>query len=113
MRTILLAPDHKRWNRARENAGIQNVEGVMFTEQRKEELATALKEKMLRNEFKLPYDRPLIKELNVERYELTKTGRIKFTHPEGNHDDRFWATALAAYAAEKEPKPGPMITKVF
>ena len=43
MRTILLAPDHKRWNRAHENAGIQKVEGVMFTEQRKEELATALR----------------------------------------------------------------------
>jgi len=95
------------------NAGIQNVEGVMFTEQRKEELATVLKEKMLRNEFKLPYDRALINELNVERYELTKTGKIRFTHPEGSHDDRFWAIALAAYATEKEPKTGPIVAKTF
>jgi len=95
------------------NAGIQNVEGVMFTEQRKEELATVLKEKMLRNEFKLPYDRALINELNVERYELTKTGKIKFSHPEGSHDDRFWATALATYAIEKEPKPGPIVARTF
>ena len=95
------------------NAGIQNVEGIMFTEQRKEELATVLKEKMLRNEFKLPYDRALINELNVERYELTKTGKIKFSHPEGSHDDRFWATTLAVYATEKEPKPGPILAKTF
>jgi len=95
------------------NAGMQNVEGVMFTEQRKEELATVLKEKMLKDEFKLPYDRALINELNVERYELTKTGKIRFTHPEGSHDDRFWATALATYATEKEPKPGPILVKTF
>jgi phage FluMu gp28-like protein len=95
------------------NAGIQNVEGVMFTEQRKEELATALKEKMLRDEFKLPYDRALINELNVERYELTKTGRIKFTHPEGSHDDRFWATALAVYACTSGLKSSPIIARTF
>jgi len=95
------------------NARIQNVEGVMFTEQKKEELATVLKGKMLKDEFKLPYDRALINELNVERYELTKTGRIKFSHPEGSHNDRFWATALAAYATEKEPKAEPIVAKTF
>jgi len=34
-------------------------------------------------------------------------------HPEGNHDDRFWAIALAVYAAEKEPKTGPIVAKTF
>jgi len=95
------------------NAGIQNVEGVMFTEQRKEELATVLKEKMFKDEFRLPYDRAVINELNVERYELTKTGRIRFSHPEGSHDDRFWVTALATYATEKESKPGLIVAKTF
>jgi len=42
---------------------MQNVEGMMFAEQRREELATVLKEKMLRDEFKLPYDRDLINKL--------------------------------------------------
>jgi len=85
----------------------------MFKEQRKEELATVLKEKMLRNEFKLPYDRAFVNELNIERYELAKTGRIRFLHPEGSHDDRFWTTGLAVYTTEKGPKPDPMIAKVF
>jgi len=42
---------------------------------------------------------------NVERYELRKTGKILFNHPEGTHDDRFWALALAMYAAEQAPPP--------
>ncbi|NIR14168.1 hypothetical protein GWN63_00425, partial [Candidatus Bathyarchaeota archaeon] len=46
----------------------------------------------------IPYDNGLIQELNVERFQLTKSGKIKFSHPEGTHDDRFWATALAVYA---------------
>lgn len=44
-------------------------------------------------------------ELNVEKYELTKTGKISFSHPEGTHDVRFWALALAVYAAEQAPPP--------
>ena len=68
---------------------------------------------MHKGESKLPYDRALINELNIERYELTRTGKIGFSHPEGSHDDRFWATALAVYAVEKEPKPGAIVAKTF
>jgi len=38
--------------------------------------------------------------LNLERYELGKTGKILYNHPQGTHDDRFWALALAVYAAD-------------
>jgi hypothetical protein len=68
---------------------------------------------MLKDEFKLPYDRALINELNVERYELTKTGRIRFSHPEGSHDDRFWSVALAVYAYVGRVKPSPIVAKTF
>ena len=81
------------------NGGIPNVEGVTFTESKKEEMATILKQAMVAGRFKLPYDRNVINELNVETFELTKSGKIKFAHPEGAHDDRFWAIALAVYAA--------------
>jgi hypothetical protein len=45
-------------------------------------------------------------ELNVERFELRKDGTYKFYHPENQHDDVWWATALALYAtAEMKPEP--------
>ncbi|MDH5363513.1 MAG: terminase family protein [Aigarchaeota archaeon] len=59
----------------------------------------------LRSLLHIPYDPDLYHELNVERFELGKTGKILFNHPEGTHDDRFWAVALAVYAAEQAPPP--------
>ncbi len=56
----------------------------------------------LRPTLHIPHDPQLINELNAERYELTKTGRLAFSHPEGTHDDRFWALALAVHAAGSE-----------
>jgi hypothetical protein len=126
-----------------ERGGLRNVTGVNFTDQSKEAMATALKEKMrkaacprcgwtgyvdtlegewrttcpngcrtdeanpvtLRTLLHIPYDPDLFHELNTERYELGKTGKLLFNHPEGTHDDRFWALALAVYAAEQAPPP--------
>ena len=48
----------------------------------------------------------ILDELNTERYELTETGKINFSHPDGTHDDRLWPHALAAYAAQQAPPPG-------
>jgi hypothetical protein len=52
----------------------------------------------------MPYDPDLYAELNVERFELGKTGKLLFSHPEGTNDDRFWTLALAVYAAEMAPQ---------
>jgi len=41
----------------------------------------------------------------VERYELSKSGKILFNHPEGTNDDRFWSLALSVYAAETASPP--------
>ena len=71
-------------------------------------LYAVLQEGILRT----PYDRDLLDELNVERYQLTKTGKIALDHPEGTHDDRFWALALAVYAAETaSPTPSRPIAR--
>jgi len=68
----------------------------------------------LRPLLHIPYDPDLFAELNVERYELGKSGKILFNHPEGTHDDRFWALALAVYAAEMSPPPASKpIGKIF
>ena len=87
------------------NSGINNVEGVTFSLPRKQEMASLLKQRMLEGKFYYPYvtwERPysgqFVAELNVERFELRKDGSIAFNHPQGTHDDVFWATGLALYA---------------
>ncbi len=94
-------------------SGIQGVTGITFTVQSKEEMATILREKMRNGEIKIPYvpakkleDIDLTAELNVEKFELMKTGHLRFSHPEGGHDDVFWSCALACYAAVQSPLPG-------
>jgi phage FluMu gp28-like protein len=83
-------------------AGVPEAEGITFTQQKKQEMAQLMKQRMAEGRFRMPYDRELLDELNIEKYELTKTGHIRFSHPEGTHDDQFWALALAIYAAERE-----------
>jgi len=89
------------------NGGIQNVEGVNFTGPRKQEMASLLKQRMLNDTYKYPYTDIQVSpskklnysvELNVERFELKKDGTYRYYHPENQHDDVFWATALAIYA---------------
>ena len=94
-------------------SGIQNVNGINFTVQSKEEMATIMREKMRNGEVKISYvpankreDVDLTAELNIEKCELMKTGHLRFSHPEGGHDDVFWSMALAVYAAVKAPLPG-------
>jgi phage FluMu gp28-like protein len=53
----------------------------------------------------IPYDPELLNELNTTTYQLAKTGKIHYSHPQGTHDDRFWALSLAVYAAEMAPSP--------
>jgi phage FluMu gp28-like protein len=94
-------------------SGIRGVTGVTFTVQSKEEMATILREKMRVGEVKIPYvpanrleDVDLTAELNVEKFELMKTGHLRFSHPEAGHDDVFWSLALACYASVRSPLPG-------
>ena len=59
----------------------------------------------LRPLLHIPFAPDLLHELNLERYELSKSGKLLFNHPQGTHDDRFWSVALAVYAAEQAPPP--------
>ena len=92
------------------HSGIQGVTGITFTVNSKEEMATILREKMRNGEVKIPYiptrkleDIDLTAELNVEKFELMKTGHLRFSHPEGGHDDVFWSTSLAVLCSVKSP----------
>jgi hypothetical protein len=88
-----------------ENAGIKNAEGVHFSVNRKSEMASLLKQRMLNEKlfyphmvWEKPYRSDLCSELNVERYELRKDGTIMLNHPSGTFDDVFWSLALGVYA---------------
>lgn len=80
------------------------VEGVTLTLAKKEEVMGNLKAVMEAGRLAIPYDADLIAEMNVERFELTKEGRYRFSHPEGTHDDLLWALALAVYGARSEAR---------
>jgi phage FluMu gp28-like protein len=84
---------------------IRNVEGVMLRLPVKQEILGYLKQVMQNEHFTFPFDIDLTGELNVEHYELTKTGQIMFSHPDGTHDDILWACALAVFATRTPPRP--------
>lgn len=88
-----------------QNIGLSNVEGVTLTAQRKREILTHLKERMAERELIIPDDRDLHLQLNQQEYGLTKTGLMIFRHPQGGHDDKLHAVALAV-AASRETQPG-------
>lgn len=87
------------------SVGLRHAEGINFTQNTKQEMAQLMKQRMREGNPMMPFDREILDELNTERYELTKTGKITVSHPEGTHDDRFWSIALAVYAAETAPPP--------
>lgn len=87
------------------NTGLDNIEGISFTQEKKQELGQWLKQVITEKNLLIPYDSELIAELNLEHYELTKDGKIRFSHPSGTHDDRFWALALAVFASRTQTPP--------
>jgi len=90
------------------------VEGVMLSVPRKQEVLGFMRTVMQGGKLYYPYDEDLLAEITVERYELMKSGQIQFSHPDGTHDDRLWALALAVYASRafKPPRPVPT-TRAF
>jgi phage FluMu gp28-like protein len=78
---------------------VPNLEGVILSAPAKQEILGYLKLMMQEKRVLFPYELDFLQELNVERFELTKSGQIQFSHPSGTHDDRFWAFALAVYAS--------------
>lgn len=102
-------------------ADFPGLKGVDFTQPSKHGLANFLKQKMMsvrqsdkgmpaeeaRRQFELPFDMDVQAELNVVQWEQRPGSEIySFSHPQGTHDDRFWAIALACVASTgAEPAP--------
>ena len=65
-------------------SGLKNAQGIMLSLPAKQEVMFYLKLLMQNEQVHTPYDRELINELNVERYAMTKTGQVQFSHPTGH-----------------------------
>jgi phage FluMu gp28-like protein len=111
-----------------DRAGFPGVKGVTFTRRVKHGMATLMKEKMMaprksdmdlavedqRRQFELPYDKDVQSELNVVQWEQSKGSELyTFSHPEGSHEDRFWAIALAVLAAAGAPPSSIPVSRSF
>ncbi len=83
-------------------AGLKNARGEVLTLTKKQDILSYLKHSMEDGRLHIPFDRELMNEMNLERFELTETGQVKFSHPQGTHDDRLWALALAVYVSRPE-----------
>jgi len=84
---------------------VRNVEGVVLTAPQKQDILGYLKLMMQERRVLFPYELDFLQELNVERFELSKSGQVLFSHPDGTHDDRLWAFALAVFATKTTPYP--------
>jgi hypothetical protein len=95
-------------------ADFPGLKGIDFTLPSKHGIAGFLKQKMLsvrksdkdvppegaRRQFELPFDMDVQAELNCEQWEQRPGMEIySFSHPQGNHDDRFWSIGLACLAS--------------
>ena len=102
-------------------AGFPGITGVDFTKPLKHGMATTLKQLMMtpresdktllpadaRRKFELPFDQDVQAELNIEQWGQSPGSEVyTFDHPEGSHDDRFWAICMAVYASVRAPLPG-------
>lgn len=93
---------------AQRRYGESRVEGVLFSNARKLDLATVLKERMEDRRIRIPMgDRDLRADLHSVKKETGATGapRLLADRDANGHADRFWAGALAASAAELDYQP--------
>jgi phage FluMu gp28-like protein len=65
-------------------SGLKNAQGVFLSLPMKQQIMDYFK---------------LMNEMSAERFQLSKTGQLQFSHLSGTHDDRLWAFALAVYAS--------------
>lgn len=79
----------------------ENYEGYHFTSLSKQRLMEGLAVAIQRREISFP-DGPIVNELEAFEYVYTRTG-VRYSAPEGLHDDCVCALGLAVYAAATMP----------
>ena len=79
-----------------------DLEGYKFTSESKQRLMEGLAVAIQRDEVSYP-EGPIVAELEAFEYEPTRTG-VRYTAPDGMHDDCVCALALAVAARDPEPQ---------
>jgi len=99
---------------AQEMFGKYRVEAVHFTLSSKEELAVGLRTVFEDRRIRIPKMEKLRQDLHSVKKEVTRLGHIRFSaeRTEDGHADRFWALALAVYAAGQKESWAYMPMKV-
>ncbi len=67
------------------SSGLKNARGIVLSQPKKQDVMTFLKHCMEDGLVHIPYDREFMNELNIERFGLEETGKLKFSHPPGTH----------------------------
>lgn len=81
-----------------------NCEGYQFTNKSKSQLVEGLEIAIEQQDITIPNDRVLINELQSYTYSTTRTGKMKYSAPEGMHDDCVMALGLARMALTMQHK---------
>ncbi len=84
-----------------------NFTGLKFTAQSKQMLMEGLAVAIQQGEVQYP-DGVIVSELESFEYEYTRTG-VKYSAPEGSHDDCVMALALAVHAKKSRPPEATVI----
>ena len=93
---------------AKRRHGARRVEGVLFTADTKQHLATLLKQHAEERRLRIPLDAAVRTDLHSLRRVTTPAGNVRFDvhggqgggHREKSHADLAWAAALGLYAAD-------------
>ena len=91
------------FERAQSRYGAHRVEGIVFTDERKAELAYEMKDAFERHRVQIP-TLPMLREdlMSVEK-SYSPAGLLRFSAPRNSsgHADNFWALALALWSSRR------------
>jgi len=82
-----------------------NAEGFQFTNTSKQQLIEHLSVQLEQQNITFPYIPELVYELELFQYEMTRAGNVRYSAPQGYHDDCVIALALACWKVDTAFSP--------
>lgn len=78
-----------------------NIEGFKFTNESKKDLIQSLAISFEQDKITIPEIKELVNELSIFEYEMTRSGNVRYSAPEGYHDDCVISLALANWCCNE------------